>query len=100
MATRGDWWYDERLRPVRDRGLAISGKLHMAELNLAQATKYADGPVDEDDADDLILEIAQWHEALAANGREHVALRQQVRAEYASKGAVAGAVGLEPTSTD
>lgn len=83
MANR-DWWYDERLRPVRERGLDLTRDLHFCGLNIQQAVKYTDPPNDEM-AEEVMEEQAEVYAQLAANTREHLTLRRQIRAEYAAK---------------
>ncbi len=79
------WQNDDRLRAVRDQIGDLGMKLHMAELNLKQATRYTDPP-DEVAADRFLLEQADCHDRIGLAQRELVRLRRVVRAEYAARG--------------
>jgi len=80
MANR-DWWNDERLCSIRERGRDLSRDLHFCGLNIQQAMKYTEPP-DDEMAESVMEEQAEVYSQLAALTREHVALRRQVRAEY------------------
>jgi len=77
MADRS-WWYDERLRVIREAGMALDQRLNMAALNLRQAVKYSEPP-DDMMAEECMQEMAEIYAALALNQMQHVTLRRAIR---------------------